>query len=260
MRSGAAAGHTGYFHQAAVYESDDELLRIVVPHLEAAIVAGEPVFAALPESQAELVRAAMNGATPNVTFLPPMTEGRPPATIKMLLSLGDLVTGDTDQVRVVSTVPHPGLGAPWDGWCRYEATINDVLDDIPIWGLCLYDRRITPDAVLADVERTHPHLVAADGTDRHNDRYQNPTTFLSTMAPPPLDPLEAAPPAVELVDPLPAAGRGPVRNTAHQPRLRDDEVDDLVTATSEAVTNAINHGLPPVTLRLWAVPERIVVT
>src|SRR3954466_7421084 len=114
MRTGAAAGHTGcFFHQAAVYGTDDELLRIVVPHLEAAIAAGEPVFAALPESQAELVRAAMNGATPNATCLPAVRGGAPPAAIKMLRSLGDLVAGDTDQVRVVSTVPHPGLGAPW---------------------------------------------------------------------------------------------------------------------------------------------------
>src|SRR3954453_13437172 len=260
MRSGAAAGHTGYFHQAAVYGTGDELLRIVVPHLEEAIAAGEPVFAALPESQAELVRAAMNGATPHVTFLPAMTEGRPPAAIKMLRSLGDLVTGDTDQVRVVSTVPHPGLGAPWDGWCRYEAVTNDVLDDIPMWGLCLYDRRITPDIVLADVERTHPHLVAAAGTPQANDRYQNPTPFLNTMAPPPLDPLEAEPPAVELVDPLPAEGRRAGRDIAQETRLPDEQIDDLRTATSEAVPNAINPGLPPVPLRLWAAPERIVVT
>lgn len=159
MRTGPAAARGGCFHQAAFYGSDDELLSIVVPHLQAAIAAGEPVFAALPEAQAELVRSSMNGATPNVTFLPALTEGRPPATMKMLQSLGELVTGDTEQVRIVGTVPHPGLGAPWDGWCRYEAAINDVLEDIPIWDLCIYDRRITPDAVLADVQRTHPHLV-----------------------------------------------------------------------------------------------------
>jgi anti-sigma regulatory factor (Ser/Thr protein kinase) len=157
-------------------------------------------------------------------------------------------------------VPHPGLGAPWDGWCRYEAAINDLLDDVAIWSLCIYDRRITPEAVLADVERTHPHLLAVDGSHQRNDRYQDPTTFLRTMAPPPLDPLETGPPAVELVDPLPSTGRQAVRDIAKQTRLHDNDIDDLVTATSEAITNAIKHGRPPVTLRLWAMPERIVVT
>jgi hypothetical protein len=34
---------------------------------------------------------------------------------------------------------------------RYEAALNDLLGDLPMWSLCLYDRRITPATVLADV-------------------------------------------------------------------------------------------------------------
>jgi anti-sigma regulatory factor (Ser/Thr protein kinase) len=80
------------------------------------------------------------------------------------------------------------------------------------------------------------------------------------MAPPPIDPLEYEPPAVQLVDPLPAVGRQAVRDIAQQTRLPDDQIDDLVTATSEAITNATEHGLPPVSVRLWGIAERIVVT
>ena len=156
--------------------------------------------------------------------------------------LGDLVADGAEQVRVVSTVPHPGLGAPWDGWCRYEAAVNDLLGDIPLWGLCVYDRRITPAAVLADVERTHPHLATAAGRHLPNDRYQDPPSFLRNMPHRRIDPLEAEPPAVELVNPTPPPAATPCRTPPRHTRLSPDEVERLVTATSEAVTNAITTG------------------
>jgi anti-sigma regulatory factor (Ser/Thr protein kinase) len=261
MRSGAAAGHVGFFHEAAIYDSDDELLGVVVAHLKEAVTAGEPAIASLPEEQATAVRSALNGATPAVTFLPGLThKERPPAVIETLRSLlVDLVAGGAEQVRVVNTVPHPGLGAPWDGWCRYEAAINDVLGAIPVWGLCLYDRRITPEPVLADVERTHPRL-ATGGRHLPNNRYQPPAAFLRDLPPPPPDPLETEPPAVELQNPLPAASRHAVQDIAGHTGVTRDDVDHLIVATSEAVTNAIQHGEPPVTLRAWAATDRIVVT
>ena len=33
MRTGAAAGHVGYFHEAVCYDSDEHLLGVVVPFL-----------------------------------------------------------------------------------------------------------------------------------------------------------------------------------------------------------------------------------
>lgn len=34
------------------------------------------------------------------------------------------------------------------------------------------------------------------------------------------------------------------------------EIDDFVYAISETVSNAVQHGRPPVRLRLWAGPDR----
>lgn len=36
-------------------------------------------------------------------------------------------------------------------------------------------------------------------------------------------------------------------------------LDDLLLGTSEAINNAWQHGRPPVTIRIWAGPDRIVV-
>jgi anti-sigma regulatory factor (Ser/Thr protein kinase) len=250
---------TGYMHEAAVYGSDEELVHVVVPLLEEGVTTGQPTMAALLDHETALVRTALRNPDA-VTFLPPLTSGeRPPATLLRLTSmLGELAARGAQQIRVVNTMPHPGLGAPWDGWCRYEAAINDVLAELPVWGVCLYDRRITPDEVLDHVERTHPHL-ALNGDHLSNDRYEDPKAFVLSLTPPP-DPLQGGLPAVEMLDPTPAASRHAVEDIASRTWLAPEEVERLVIAISEAVTNAILHGRPPVTVKVWASAERMVVT
>ena len=57
-RTGAAAGHTGYFHETAFYGSDDEFVDIVRPFLRDGLDAGEPtVVACAPENTAILRRS-----------------------------------------------------------------------------------------------------------------------------------------------------------------------------------------------------------
>jgi len=250
---------TGYVHEAAVYGSDEELVHLVVPLLEGGVTNGQPTMAALQEHEAAVVRMALSDHNA-VTFLPPLSSReRPPAALTRFTSmLGDLAARGAQQIRFVNTLPHPGLGAPWDGWCRYEAAINDVLAELPVWGVCLYDRRITPDEVLDHVERTHPKL-AVNGDHFSNDRYEDPKAFVLSLTPPP-DPLQAGRPAVEVRDPTPAVGRHAVQDVASRTRLDPEEVDRLLLTTSEAVTNALLHGRPPITLKIWAAADRMVVT
>ena len=59
MRTGAASGHHGYFHEAVRYDADDELMAVAVPFLRDGVEAGEPTFVALGERTAGLVRAAL---------------------------------------------------------------------------------------------------------------------------------------------------------------------------------------------------------
>jgi hypothetical protein len=197
-------------------------------------------------------------------------------------------------IRVASEVPHPGVGAPWDGWARYEAAVNHAYAEFPLWGLCAYDTRITPGSVLDDVARTHPHLATADGR-WINPRYQDPDEFLTRRPPSQGDPVEtASPPVIDLTDPTPAAARDAVHTAdmirpdavrpdavrsdptvpgalqveapqpdtpqRETPPLDAADVEHLVFAVSEAVTNALIHGRPPVRFRLWTAPDRIVAT
>jgi anti-sigma regulatory factor (Ser/Thr protein kinase) len=259
MRTGAPAAHHGYFHQAAIYDSDHERHDIIEAHIVGAIDAGEPVLVALPPEETELLSAL--GDVPNVTLLPALSSSsRPAATIKTLTGLlTPLVAQGHEQIRAVQSVPHPGIGSRWAGWCRYEAAINDLLADIPVWGLCLYDARTAPIDVLSDVERTHPHFLTADGS-QPNPRYVQPVAFLQSRNLSRPDPLEHTPANLQLINPAPAHSRRAVRDWARHTDLSADDIDQLILATSEAVTNAILHGQPPVVLKIWTVLQRMVIT
>jgi anti-sigma regulatory factor (Ser/Thr protein kinase) len=259
MTTGATVSHHGYVHEAAFYGSDDDFLAVVVPFLQDGLETGEPTVVALSEKNTELVRSAMTDAT-HLEFVPDQYS-RPASVIKSYRKiLARYVAAGAQQIRIVGEVPHPGMGVPWECWARYEAAINHAFGEFPLWGLCPYDTRITPEHVLDDVARTHPYLATADGGHVTNDRYTDPAVFLALPRSPRPDPLETSPPLIDLVDPSPAAARCAVRDASRVTSLSAADVEDLVIATTETVTNASCHGRPPVQLRIWSSPARILVT
>jgi anti-sigma regulatory factor (Ser/Thr protein kinase) len=260
-RTGAAAGHVGYYHEAVCYGSDDELLAVVLPFLVGGVDAKEPTVVALGPEKADLVRRALPAAcAPGVSFL---TGGsmyaRPAAAIRAYRELlaGHVAEGAA-QIRIVGEIPRPSLGATWRWWARYEAAINEAYDEFPLWSLCAYDTRITPSSVLSDVLRTHPRSVHADGRHEPSPTYAQPDSFLSAWPPVADDPMEEGPPLITLVDPTAAGARHAVRLV--DPGLPGDDTEEGVIAVSEVVTNALRHGRPPVRVRYWSGPDRILVS
>ena len=259
MRTGAAAGHVGYFHEALLYDSDEELLAVALPFLLGGIEAGERVAVSLDAPHAELVRRALPlGA--DVAFLPGGgVYARPAAAIRAYREwLGSATLGRA-QLRMVGELPPALLGATWDAWARYESAINHAYDGFPLWGICAYDRRVASPHVLADVVRTHPRIARPDGGHEATGVYTEPSTYLAECRPAPLDPVQHTAPLVELTDPTPAHAREAVR-AADPGHLPPDGVEDLVMAVSEVVCNATRHGRPPVRLRLWCAADRMVVS
>jgi anti-sigma regulatory factor (Ser/Thr protein kinase) len=265
VRTGEPAGHRGYFHEALLYNSDEEFLAAALPFVQDGVVAGEPVVVALGERSAELVQAAL-GDTTGVAVYGGVGAGvgrydNPVGALRFYReTLTQHAAAGVGQVRVLGETPHPGLGQPWEWWARYEATANHAFAEFPLWGLCPYDLRLTSDAVLEDVTRSHPYLATGDGAHRGNSRYRDPAQFLTGRAPAMLDPLLAQPARVELIDPTPAVARAAVRDTAGATALARAQVEDMVLAVNEAVTNATCHGRRPARLRIWTALERLVAT
>jgi anti-sigma regulatory factor (Ser/Thr protein kinase) len=260
MRTGVPAGRTGYFHEAVYYGTDDELLGVVLPFLLGGVAAGEPTIVALCEPNAAVVREALGADTPVVFNSGGDLYGRPASAIRAYRDLfAEHTSAGAGQIRVVGELPPEALGATWDWWARYESAINDAYDEYPLWSMCAYDTRSTPAEVLADVARTHPN-VAAPG-DRHltSPEYVEPELFLRHDRPVPPDPLQLTPPTVELADPSPSSARAALARIGGDV-LSADKLADLRIAVTEIVTNAMSHGSPPVVVRFWTGPDRVVVT
>jgi anti-sigma regulatory factor (Ser/Thr protein kinase) len=258
MRTGAARGHAGHFHEAGFYASDTEFRALVLPIAEGGIAAGEPVIAGYDDRKNALLRSWLTDPSA-VTFLGDTslyaTPARAIATYRQLIARH--VAEGAGQVRITGEVPHPGNGGRFDGWDRYEAAVNTVWDDLPVWGLCLYDTATAPAAVLEAAYRTHPRIVSPTGTRRASDRYQDISAFEALPAPP--DPLEATTPTAELVDRPPAEARHALTRLGRG-RVPDATLDDLLIGVTEAASNALLHGRPSATVRIWATPDRIVIS
>jgi anti-sigma regulatory factor (Ser/Thr protein kinase) len=257
MRSGAACGHAGHFHEAGFYGGDAEFRSLIVPFAEEGIAAGEPVIIGYDDRKSGLLRSWLTDPSA-VEFIADnslyATPARAIATYQRLFEF-HLAMG-AGQIRIAGDVPHAGNGGRFEGWDRYECALNTVWQDFPVWGLCLYDTATAPAVVLDAVERTHPRLVSSSGGRRLSGRYQGVSEFQTLAVAP--DPLEQTAPVIEQTDSS-AAGVRRALTQVGRGRVPGAVLDDLLLGTSEAVNNAVLYGDPPVTVRIWAGPGRIVV-
>jgi anti-sigma regulatory factor (Ser/Thr protein kinase) len=258
MRTGAARGQDGHFHEAGFFGSDIEFRALIVPFAEEGIAAGEPVIIGYDNRKNALVRSWLTDPSA-VTFLADKslyaTPSRAIATYRRLIEFHAAM--GAGQIRITGELPHPGNGGSFAGWDRYEAAVNTVWDDFPVWGLCLYDTATAPAAVLDVAERTHPRIVSPSGVHRANDRFQDAAALERLSFAP--DPLEQTRPMIEQVDRSAAEARQALAQIGRG-RVADAILDDLAIGVTVAVSNALAHGRGPVTARFWAAPDRIVIT
>jgi hypothetical protein len=252
MRAGAARGQAGHFHEAGFYRSDAEFAALIVPFAEEGIAAGEPVILGYDERKSSLLRSWLTDPSAAEFIGDESLYAKPARAIAAYQRLFEFhVAMGAGQIRIAGDVPHPGNGGRFEGWDRYEAAVNTVWQDFPVWGRCLYDAATAPAAVLDVVERTHPRIVWPSGQRRESGRYQDAVAFEGLPYVP--DPLEGTAPVAELVN-RPAADTRHILARIADGRVPDTIATDLLIGATEAVANAQRHGRPPVTVRIWAAP------
>jgi anti-sigma regulatory factor (Ser/Thr protein kinase) len=234
------------------------MLEFVVPFAEEGVAAGEPtVLLVRPETATAVLRGV--GGSPHLTILPALGQpGRGAADLRATEALLAGRTPPGSRVRILNQEPAvPELH--WHEWRRLEAGVNLVLPRYDVWAVCVYDRRTLGEAMVDDLHATHG-TVGHAGEHRHNDRYRDPVEFISEHMDAPPDPVEESGPSAQLLDPSPSTARAAVGAFAIRSKLPPQEVENVVLATHEAVSNARRHGRPPVVLRLWVQPGRLTVT
>jgi len=122
MRTGAARGQAGHFHEAGFYASDDEFRALIVPFAEEGIAAGEPVIIGYDDRKRALLRSWLSDPSA-VEFIGDeslyATPARAIATYRRLFEFHTAM--GAGQIRIAGDVPHPGNGRRFEGWDRYEA-------------------------------------------------------------------------------------------------------------------------------------------
>lgn len=228
------------------------------PFLRAAVEAGDAAVLICRAETNRLVLEALDDDA-RLTVLP--AEEVHTHASRALAAYARLIADELSRGRRhVRIVGEPVLGddvEAWREWLRFEALANRVLDGLPLWTLCVYDRRRVPVEALVSAGVTHPHL-AGGGVRRPNPLYQDPAEVLLSGGDDGPDPLEAA---VPVLDVPAAAGLQPLRHAVRDACtdvLGTDSLDDFVLAVGEVVTNAVRHGEPPVRVRLWTAPGRAV--
>jgi anti-sigma regulatory factor (Ser/Thr protein kinase) len=258
-RPGAEA-HAGFEHEALLYDSPDELAAVAGAFLREGLAAGEAAVIAVSAETTDALRAAVDD-DPRVVVLErhALYRSRTPTAITTFRKVGPEYAAPGKRVRVVGEVDFGGTVAQWREWQRYESVINAAFAGLPQSGLCVFDTGRLPEPLLVSARQTHPYLRTPAGRVPNPD-YVDPATYLTTL-PVPDEPLEATTPALAVDGVTDFIGlRHTVRDTLATVDGPDDLVEDFLLAVDEMCSNAVRHGGPPVGLRLWSAPGRLVCT
>ena len=125
----------GFVHSTGLYGSEEEFVRLVIPFLAHGLEAGEPVTAAFTENNQNLVREVFGD---RVSYVDARNQYDCPAgTIRRSRELfAEHVAAGARQIRIAGDVPADQVRGAWDWWARYEAAVNDLYNEFPVWSMC----------------------------------------------------------------------------------------------------------------------------
>jgi anti-sigma regulatory factor (Ser/Thr protein kinase) len=241
---------TRLVHRAMLYADDEAYFEAAIPFLIEGLEAGETVLAVVPATAVARLRSRLGPRADAVEFRDAAHwYSQPTRTIAAYSSFID--DHPSGRIRALA---EPGwkarLPAETAEWTRYESIVNQAFADVDGSVLCMYDRRtMTPEA-LDGARCTHPELV--DGSGPHpNDAFLDPSTVYAEVDRRPLPPVPPGARAMPVDGIDLCALRAFVGDHAEDHGITSARLHDLLVATTEVATNAIRHGLPPVTCRTW---------
>ncbi|HWF35076.1 MAG TPA: anti-sigma factor RsbA family regulatory protein [Solirubrobacteraceae bacterium] len=226
-------------HEAFVYETDDDFVGRIAPHLRLGLEENEAPIAVLTRSNRATMREALGPDYDEVLFLD--CDGqylRPARTLAAYDSLvRQIVAERATTVRVVAEMPPSQYPAEGAEWLAYEAIFNRALAHLPVSVVCLYDARVVSESVVDAVWRTHPWSFADAGAA--NERYEHPEHAATALTPaarsaPGLEPIDVGGNAGAFRERLAAmmVGHG----------VPQAGVVNMLIAATEIADNAERHG------------------
>lgn len=240
----------GFIHQALIYASDEEFMDVALPFVEAGIAAAEPTLVAVQGRNVENLRDAL-GETGGAILLSVEQWYETSARTRDKFGRWASERVGAGRVRLIGE-PSWAVGneAQVRDWARHESVSNVAFDGLPVTFICPYDSRVLPDEIVRHAHDTHPEIVSGSGMTP-SESYEDPQDFcrrLDSAVRPPVG-VAVGELTFEVGD-LPVLRRA-VESAAASAGLPPARVDEMVLAVNEIATNAVIHGQPPGTLRIW---------
>ncbi len=239
-------------HIAVLHRGPGDAAQRIVHAVDAATAGGDACLVCVGPP----IAAALGGRCDprsGVSVVDPSVQYARPAAALAAMAEAALaaVTGGASRLTTLWEVPVGATGLDPD-WHRYEAAVNDVLGDLSLRALCLYDTGSLPPEALTAVHGTHP-LVDTGEMVSPSPSYADTTTPF----PSPPRPRPERPPDLEVIGvERPADARHAVEQGVVG-FLDVEQAHDLKVVVSELVTNALRHGDTPADLRLWITDDSI---
>jgi anti-sigma regulatory factor (Ser/Thr protein kinase) len=256
----ASVPGSGFEHQALIYGSDEEFMDVALPFVEAGLSSKQPTLVAVQDRHCENLRAALGGTPEELTLCPAedwyATSARSREKFARWGAEHALISG---RARLMGEPPWSlGREAQVRDWARHESVLNVAFAGQPLTFICPYDARALPEEILRHARGTHPEIVNGDGVSPSTS-YEDPTDFCRRMD----SAVEAqrGTPALKLtfgLDDLEGLRRT-VRSFASEIGMPGWRADEVVLAVNEVATNAVIHGRPPATVRVWHADDELVV-
>jgi anti-sigma regulatory factor (Ser/Thr protein kinase) len=253
----------GYRHAALFFDSDEDFLAKALPFLEEGLSAGEAGLVVCQEPHNALLAEALPDDA-HVLVLPREAVYTRAAHVGVAYErlAHRLLAEGARGTRLVSEPAYGREPQAWETWADFESVSNVTLSALRLSSVCGYDVRRLSAAMLHDIERSHPQVLTEDGPVP-SGAYVAPSDLLGTGPPRP-DPLEATAPSLDLAGITDRTGvaraRGQVRAVVDAACPDTLVGEEFTGAVAEVVTNAFHYGGPPVHVRLWTSPTRLLCT
>lgn len=254
----ASAPQAGFVHSALIYGSDAAFMDVGLPFVERGIEAREPTLVAVQASNIDNLRSALGGEPDGVTLLSMDEWYESSARTRDKFVRWAREHAGPGRVRLMGEPPWAiGNDAAVRDWARYESVINVAFDGMPVSFLCPYDARELPSEIVEHAYRTHPEIAGPLGSVA-SDSYEDPHEFCrrldTRVERPDGDPSTVL--AIDLAD-LQLVRRT-VAAAALAFGLSGTRADELALAVNEIASNAVVHGRPPATLRIWRETDELI--
>lgn len=258
MRITSPPAATRLRHGVAFYDAEPDLMAQLVPVIQAALAADEPLALALrPTTQAALpcdVSDALTLAGPDG---PDGPSGQTLAS-RWARELRTLTESGRRSVCLVTEHWDAFDGPDGGFWTELDAAANVALSDLPVAMTCFFPAYPLHEAVLTGARRNH-RTVLRRGQVADNAEYLSPQEVLTaTPAPAPLvlgPPDERRTFGAWALNEVRASVAAMLRAGGFGP----DRCDDVVLAVNEIATNAVEHGPGDAEICLWSDADGFVV-